>query len=200
MTQSPLPAAEEPAPSHTSTLRGTSDKSKVGFSKCLLHNNWRTSFRLSVCLAEVWSQYASPLSVASLTSHSIFDLLLQAGLRTVTSLILSLNMKYKFSPLRSLDAPVSLPHRATILVHKRSTSVFHHTGVEDAQHSRLSRSQRQFIHSLSVLRADLARKPNSSSSCGVRLTCASRSGKFGRIAWTGTSVRSSRSLSGVVSK
>ena len=46
-----LPAVEEPASSHTSTLRSASDKAKVGLLRCALQSSWRTSSLRSVFVA-----------------------------------------------------------------------------------------------------------------------------------------------------
>ena len=91
----------------------------------------RTSFRLSSFFAVVRSQYASPLTLVSVTFHSIFALLLPLGLWTLTSSFSSAS-----------DGPAN---RVPILVH--------HMGgfKEGAQHSRFSRSQRQFIHPSRVI-------------------------------------------------
>ena len=46
--------AEEPASSHSSTLRSASDKAKTGHWRCLLRHFWRTSLRLSILFARLF--------------------------------------------------------------------------------------------------------------------------------------------------
>ena len=49
------PAVEEPASSHTSTLRNSSAKASAALCKCLFHNSRRTASRFTILCSLVWS-------------------------------------------------------------------------------------------------------------------------------------------------